>query len=134
MSLLTKFQHQRSNDLVGIESMLKPMEVVRLDGCQSHICRRGASTPILSCHTHLIVRADLANHLFELCTGCIVGIVADVKQDCEGGVYDGYFFLRSSIKKKYVVAKQNRLWNFQGGHLCVPSAVGSALFQVSRLS
>jgi hypothetical protein len=129
MSLLADFQYKRSNDLVGVTSVLKPMELVHLNGNRFHVCRRGASTPILSCYTHLIVRADLATHLFALCPGYIVGIAADVKQVATGESYDRYLFLRSSVNKKYVSAKQNRLWNFQGSHLRVPSAVGRALYE-----
>jgi hypothetical protein len=79
MSLLADFRHKRSNDLVGVASVLKPMGLVHLDGARFHICRRGAVTPILNCSTHLIVRSDLANHLFAHCPGYIIGIAADVK-------------------------------------------------------
>src|SRR5512134_3060079 len=129
MSLLSDFQYKRSNNLVGVTSVLKPMELVHLYGVRFHVCRRGASTPILSCNTHLIVRADLAAHLFTLCPGYIIGIDADVKQVATGESYDRYLFLRSSINKKYVAAKQNRLWNFRGSYLLVPSAVGRALYE-----
>lgn len=129
MSLLADFQRGRSNDLASVTSVLKPMDLVHLDGARFHICRRGASAPILNCSTHLIVRADLAAHVFALCPGYIIGAVADVKQVATGESYDSYLVLRSSIKKKYVVARQNRLWNFQGNHLLVPCAVGWALYQ-----
>lgn len=105
------------------------MDLVHLDGARFHICRRGAGTPILNCSTHLVVRADLAAHVFALCPGCIIGAVADVKQIATGESYDSYLVLRSSIKKKYVVARQNRLWNFQGDYLRVPFAVGLPLYR-----
>ncbi len=56
------------------------MDLVHLGSARFHICRRGAATPILNCYTHLVVRADLAAHVFALCPGYIIGVVADVKQ------------------------------------------------------
>src|SRR5687768_14553174 len=114
MSLLADFQRGRSNDLASVTSVLKPMDLVHLDGARFHICRRGASAPILNCSTHLIVRADLAAHVFALCPGYIIGAVADVKQVATGEAYDSYLVLRSSIKKKVCRCKAESSLEFSG--------------------
>jgi hypothetical protein len=132
MNLLAEFRFLRTNNLVGVESVLQPMELLHLDHSRFHVWRRGAGAPILYCNTHLIVRADLASHLINLCPGYIFGVVANLKQVATGESYDDYLLLKSAINKRYIVANQNRLWNFQGGHLRVLSIVGRALYQASR--